>query len=271
MLVKFRTSERYPELRIGKYAKRVFWDNLWTDELEHYRGIVLDEQDNIVSYPFTKIYNYGIEARAPSFADDEYVYVHRKVNGFMAAVTWYKDDILVSTTGSLDSLYVQYIYDLLDVEKARKVCSSYPDYTFMFECVHPSDPHIIPEVTGLYYLGCRKKELGSPIEFFDVDFGCFYPDYLVTDMADVKELVKTCKHEGFVIYHPDGRATKIKSPYYLMKKFLARSSTKRLLEGKHRIAEEYYPIYDKVQENLEYFTSLSEQERLEWIRNAIYS
>ena len=66
-LVQVRQSVRYPKLSVIKYKKRVFYDNLWNDILEECRGLVVDADFNIVSRPFTKIYNYGVEKRAPKF------------------------------------------------------------------------------------------------------------------------------------------------------------------------------------------------------------
>ena len=68
-----------------KYKRTVFYDNLWNEYLEECRGTIVDADFNVVSRPFTKIYNYGIEAKAPVLADDTPVTAYRKVNGFMAA------------------------------------------------------------------------------------------------------------------------------------------------------------------------------------------
>ena len=63
--VKMRLSEKYPSLGVLKYAKSVFWNNEWDDVLELCRGTVVDEQFNVVSMPFKKIYNYA--RKAPYF------------------------------------------------------------------------------------------------------------------------------------------------------------------------------------------------------------
>jgi hypothetical protein len=44
-----------------KYKKRVFYDNLWNEFIAECRGSIVDKDFNLVTYPFTKIYNYGIE------------------------------------------------------------------------------------------------------------------------------------------------------------------------------------------------------------------
>ena len=125
-LVSMRESVAYPSLFVLKYKKKVFFDGLWNEFLEECRGTIVDKDFNVVSRPFTKIYNYGIEAKAPKLADDTVVTAYRKVNGFMAAVTWYNGDILISTTGSTDSEFVGYIKEMIDVEKYRSVCKRWP-------------------------------------------------------------------------------------------------------------------------------------------------
>ena len=96
-----------------KYKKTVFYDNLWNDYLEECRGTIVDAEFNVVSRPFTKIYNYGVEEKAPKLADDTPVTAYRKVNGFMVAMTWYNGDVLVSTTGSTDSPYVDMAKEMM--------------------------------------------------------------------------------------------------------------------------------------------------------------
>lgn len=260
-------------LYVLKYKRKVFYDGLWNDFLEECRGLIVDEDFNIVTYPFTKIYNYGVEAKAPEINDKTIVEAYRKVNGFMVAVTWYKNDILVSTTGSIDSDYVNMAKELIEpsIEDYRAICKEYPQYTFMFECVHRNDPHIVPEKEGMYLLGSRLKELGSVIDvgmFHHFEFNAEPVEKIIAPMEYVKILAKHVKHEGFVIYG-EGVATKIKSPYYLVKKFVARNPrTDKLMRPdiKSNLDEEYYPLIDAIQANIEAYTALDEQARLAWVR-----
>ena len=52
-LVTRKESIRYPGLFVLKYKRKVFYDNLWTPELQELRGLVVDEDWNIVVHPFT--------------------------------------------------------------------------------------------------------------------------------------------------------------------------------------------------------------------------
>lgn len=275
-LVSMKESS-YPGLYVLKYKKKVFYDNSWNDFLEECRGTIVDSDFNVISRPFTKIYNYGIEARAPRINGDTEVKAYRKVNGFMVAVTWYDNDILVSTTGSTDSDYVKMARELINDERYREICHLWYDTTFIFECVHRDDPHIIPEKEGMYLIGYRQKDWNSNINIDNkilnilaMSFRTIPVEYLKLPLRDLVELSKKVKHEGFVFYTNEGISAKIKSPYYLVKKFVSRNPrTDKLMRDdiKKSFDEEYYPLLDHIRTNIEEFTSLGEQERLQWVRN----
>jgi hypothetical protein len=268
-----------------KYKKSVFFDDLWNDYLEECRGTIVDADFNLVTYPFTKIYNYGVEAKAPVLADDTKVTAYRKVNGFMVAMTYHNGKMLVSTTGSTDSPYVEMAKEmmathapLIDWEMAlgNVECQG---MTFMFECVHPNDPHIVVEKPGMYVLGYRANVWGSPIgrdPFFIKQLGemfkCFSPESTTTNLVRIKQMAKECKHEGYVFYTDDGQSAKIKSPYYLTSKWVARNPrTDKLVnmqnDIKKNLDEEYYPLVDAIRDNIVEYTAMDEQARLAWVRN----
>jgi len=263
-----------------KYKKSVFFDDLWNEYLEECRGTIVDADFNIVSYPFTKVYNYGIEAKAPVLPADTYVDAYRKVNGFMVAVTWYNGDILVSTTGSTDSDYVAMAKELIapNLDNFRNTCKDYSSYTFMFECVHRNDPHIVPEAEGMYYLGQRPKFYGSPVgvsmEMHKL-FNCYGVEHIRCTISTLQMLTKVVKHEGFVFYTDDGKtSSKIKSPYYLTSKWVARNPrTDKLVDLnndiKKNLDEEYYPLVDAIRANIVEYTAMDEQARLAWVRNFV--
>ena len=273
-----------------KYKKRVFYDNLWNDFLEECRGTIVDADFNVVSRPFTKIYNYGIEAKAPVLDDNTPVTAYRKVNGFMVAMTWYKDDVLVSTTGSTDSDYVGYAKEMMLTHQPwsgwQRELRQAVGMTLMFECVHPLDPHIIPEQAGMYFLGVRENSWDSKIDMFGTansnwsrsyalsHLKCGYAEAIECTVGELVALSKTVRHEGFVFYTEDGTSSKIKSPYYLTSKWVARNPrTDKLVnmqaDIKHNLDEEYYPLVDAIRANIEEYTAMDEQARLAWVREQL--
>jgi len=158
-----------------KYKKRVFFDALWNDYLEECRGTIVDKDFNVISRPFTKIYNYGVEEKAPNLPGDTKLTAYRKINGFMVAITTHKGKLLISTTGSTDSPYVNMAREMMLKHKPMKdwesAIMSNDGWTFMFECVHANDPHIVPEEAGMYFLGWRENKWDSVVEGFDAASG----------------------------------------------------------------------------------------------------
>jgi ATP-dependent RNA circularization protein (DNA/RNA ligase family) len=285
-LVTMRESERYPGLFVLKYKRRVFFDALWNEYLEECRGTVIDRDFNVIVRPFTKIYNHRIEDRAPVFQPDDQVITYDKVNGFMASVTTYKGELLVSTTGSLDSDFAvmaeEMILKTADVAVMKDFCQE-GKVTLLFEVCHPSDPHIIPESVGLYYLGYRVNHWNSDLRHMAYETTAYdlirkarwmkvnpVPSYMVTTVAELEESMLTSRREGVVFYHADGRAAKIKTKWYLSQKFVARNprTDKLLTQAAYEILdEEYYPLLNEIRAKIYEFTALDEQTRLAWCRN----
>jgi hypothetical protein len=219
-----------------KYKKRVFYDNLWDKYLEHCRGTVVDKDFNLIAYPFQKIYNYGIEDRAPKFSElDTIVTAYRKVNGFMVSVSYWNGDVLVSTTGSTSGDFVAMAKEMMATHMPLtdwRMALGTADclgMTFMFECVHPNDPHIVPEKSGMYILGYRENAWGSKVghepavlaQLAEM-FNCFETECYHLTVQDLTELAKAVNHEGFVFYDQHSVGAKIKSPHYLFNKFIAK-------------------------------------------------
>lgn len=268
-------------VKILKYRSIVFYDGLWNDFLKECRGLVLDMNNNIVSYSFTKIYNFRKETGAPEWEDDLEVDVVRKINGFMVAIGNYKGTLLVSTTGSIDSDFVTLARKHVTPELEKFILETDGSFTFMFECCDPSDPHIIDEEPGLYFLGCRENKFGSRIHY--------NPNHEVWDslgvrtvpvermtVGEVKEALKICRHEGYVMYSETPNcdtgnwtqeATKWKSPYYLIKKLFMRGNIEKLLarDIKETIDEEYYGLVDAISANRDEFSAMEEADRKVWI------
>lgn len=252
----------YAGLSVLKYKNNVFWDNLWhTDpRLLECRGMVVDAEDNVIIWPFTKIFN-----RFENGTDlplNQQVVCVRKVNGFMATAAVRGEKLLVSTTGTLDSEFSTLARKHLDELKFDRV--AFPeDFTFIFEICDRSDPHIIDEEEGAYLIGVRDLALnGVMVEEHKLDriaevIGAKRPTWGVVPFGDVVYNVQHVQHEGYVIRNigTDEESSellmKIKSPHYLAKKFLMRGGDNKWdmiwdnpQEARKRIDEEYYSLLE---------------------------
>lgn len=266
-----------PGLFVVKYSKRVFFENRWNDFLEECRGLIVDSDWNPVVRPFKKVYNYG--ENGASYSRDRLMYVERKVNGFMGAATCVSsvDQVIYSTTGSLDSDFAAIV---------RKWLSPYEyyfrqnkDITFLFEVCDESDPHIIPEQVGVYLIGMRSSgKWDDEVRCADPNMldrhaasmpGVHRPLHSIQQFGVVLEQVKICRHEGFVVYPVDTWRTdaglKIKSKYYLVQKALARKKDIMSL-NKELIDEEFYDLVAHLNGMKDKFNAMDEQSRLDYMR-----
>jgi hypothetical protein len=284
-LINTRTSEKYPTLEIRKYSKHVFFDNLWDvdPQLLESRGHVYNSEGKRVVNTFTKIFNY--KERGTTIEPHHRVLYVRKVNGFMASATFISEigEVVIATSGSFDGEYVEMAKHFLNNAAVEKVVQTHPDVTYMFEIVHPADPHIIPETPGAYLIGIRPVSYDEPytsspgweriMDAEAIRMGVKRPEWFEGIFADVVEQSKTVQHEGFVVYDKESeepKALKIKSPYYLTNKAAARIKDIETL-SKTRVDEEYYPLLDHIKDHSAAFNSLDEQSRLVFIQEFLSS
>jgi hypothetical protein len=273
-LVSVRVSLRYPRLRVVKYKHKVFYKSLWTPELCEMRGLVVDEDWNVIVRPFRKIFNRF--ENGTDFPLDADVAAARKVNGFMAGLT--VDDeygTIVSTTGSLDSPFVAMAEKYLLPLKDRGLING---VTYLFEIVDPQDPHIIEEKVGAYLIGARA--VCSKITLLECDLdeiaagmGVMRPEWKRAPFAEIVAETKACKHEGFVCYDTsNGHALKIKSPYYLTKKFFSRVRPEKLTvdwlqANRGNFDEEFYGLIDYISASRDFFVAMSPEDRRAYIED----
>lgn len=267
-----------------KYKNKVFYKNLWgTDPLLlEARGVVFASNGDLVQRPLKKSFNvYENDTELQN--ECEYNVV-RKVNGFMAAATVYKGELVVSTTGTTTSNFAKlaerYVVPFKDCLGEQ--------YTFIFEVCDKSDPHIVDEKEGLYLLAIRNKATGSLLsqtrtrDFAD-DNGILYPDLSVKKGSDILREIKEVRHEGFAIYDPitQEMVAKIKSPYYLSKKAMMRMGTNKanwMFDNPDgfrmkMLCEEFYKIHDYILEEFtkEQWLGYAEQDRRKIIEEYFYA
>lgn len=255
-------QKRYDNgLSVFKYAKKVFYDKLWDTDplLLEARGMVMDDEGTKVIWPFTKVFNYNENCAGSELLHETQIIAPRKVNGFMAACRYWKGELIVSTTGTLDSDFVvlarKHIEERSSDDLMNLLIAADP-YTLIFEICDKSDPHIVEEDEGAYLIGARNMTDGSMAPESMLDWvanaiGALRPETFRGTFIELWNQVKDCKHEGWMVILAETGETvmKIKSPHYLGKKFLMRMGQKKvtaMFEDKEEfikfIDEEFYPI-----------------------------
>lgn len=253
-------QKRYENgLSVFKYARKVFYDALWNTDplLLEARGMVLDDKGNKVIWPFTKVFNYGENNAGKMLRPEAPIIAPRKVNGFMAACRYWNGELIVSTTGSLDSDFAVLARTHIEALSGQAVLRGLArTFTLLFEICDPSDPHIVEEEAGAYLIGARDMEDGSMSPEARLDtigelIGAKRPEVFRGTFGELWEMVRECKHEGWMVIDAATGETvmKIKSPHYLSKKFLMRMSDKKVdnmfdckEEFMKTLDEEFYAI-----------------------------
>jgi len=277
-MISCRTSED-GQFRVFKYTKAAYFKGEWNRFTLECRGLTLDKDNKIVSYPFSKFFNYGKEKACAPFSLNEVVYAIKKINGFLAIVSVYEGKLIVHTAGSFNPEYESMIREYIDEDAWLKVLD--PNCTYMFECVHVDNPHVTPEKNGLTLIGFRENKIGSDVHFhvYELEFiadrlGCHVSEEQMATLQSIVDLSRTIDYEGFVIYSLDGkRMCKIKGLNFLLKRFtvgLTEANVKKIYEvNLEDYEEEYHPLINFVKENTDYWLSLEHDERIRLLKEML--
>lgn len=279
---------------IYKYSKTVFFKNLWHKDntLLKARGIVLDRDGNIVQNPFDKVFNFNENGTGSTIDENKEVIAVEKLNGFLGCITKHpnKNELLISTTGSLTSDFVIMIKDLIDEKLNKKLLDylSVNNVTLMFEVIHPGDPHIIPyekSEQGLWLIGCKEKyeeaknKKENELDVIAQKIDCKRPYWFKDTFKNILNKVKTEKIEGYMVLDEKTQETllKIKTDYYLTTKFLGRMGNKNIemmFENtkvfKEKVEEEFFELIDDlIKMDKETLLNMNNDEKVVLIRNKI--
>lgn len=298
-------------LTVHKYSKRCFFDRAWGTHpaLMKARGIVLDLAGSIVSHPFDKVFNYGEDSGLPedkgmgagmSLADDLSVIAVEKLNGFLgicSAHPFEKDKLLVHTQGRFEGEHVEYIRDYMTPRQTGLVKRFFAsnDVTLMFEVLHPEDPHIVHYDStehGLWLIGIRGKQIDDQawtedaVDAAALEMGFRRPKWFRTTKH---ELLAMCKNDSLELKVEGWMARadtaeqemlfKLKTPYYLVTKFLGRLSANRIghmfgnpSNFKQSIDEEFFVLVDELTSRFtkDEFLAMDDVNRVPLIRNLVH-
>ena len=210
------------------------------------RGLILDADTNeIVSFPFTKFFNFG-ETNAAEI-DWATARCGEKVDGSLVKIVNVGDNLLISTNGTIlafnapvaEQIGCKYqsfgdiIAEQLDVvlEKSgwqkklqeEGLCALWEEgYTYMFELCSPWTRVVVPHKENkLYFLGKRNNETFEETYFTDDPiFSKLFDTPKVYPLKSIDECLAATKampwdEEGYVVCDGKFNRVKVKSPSYV--------------------------------------------------------
>lgn len=223
----------------------VDWSDKWTRQA---RGIVLDGDSNVVMRPYEKFFNYlefewrddvSEEVKELSRWKDEDYVVIEKLDGSLAVVSQYQDELLYASSGRLQGkfphMFKMWFDKNLTPRQKKKLKSITKTYTLIFEYIGPNNRIVVPyEKTQMVLHGIINTKTGE--ELFDENpFNKLAEEIGVTTAnrlgrVELDSLMRIKKQdftdsmfEGFVVRFKNGDRLKIKTddyvklhPYYTM-------------------------------------------------------
>lgn len=156
------TARSHPDLpyTIFNYAPDVQYRNKWNEITLTCRGLILDDDFNIIARPWKKFFNLG-QVNLPIQFDDP-VEVMDKADGSLGILyptPWGSD---IATRGSFESEQAIHATDLLRKKYPAIADTQFTDYTYLFEIVYPENRIVLnyDGMDDLILLGAVENKTG---------------------------------------------------------------------------------------------------------------
>ena len=209
-------------LYIYNYSKMCQIDKMWNDTTEKCRGLIVDSNDNIISRPFRKFYNYE-EYEDPSVIPDLPFDIYEKLDGSLGILYWIDNTPYIATRGSFVSDQAIHATEILH-KKFRNVWSRLDrSKTYLFEIIYPEDSHVLTYkgVDDIFLLAVIDIETGEEEDINNYK-GLFSvtEHYTCSDWREIRNLINGDNREGFVVRFSNGFRIKLKYHEYMKLHFL---------------------------------------------------
>ncbi len=226
--------QSHPEIQgytIHNYTDACTWDQAWDEATLNCRGMITDDDGNIVARGMPKFFNSDQE-QAPVFALDDEVIVSDKVDGSLG-ILYYPPDFseAIATRGSFAS--EQALWATNWWRENRPDIALEAGKTYLFEIIYPENRIVVDYggKEGLVWLGTVDNETGrfEPGWSLPIDSA---PRYSYKTWGEVLAAPARDNAEGFVVTRvSDGAMVKIKyEDYKRLHKYMTRITEKHVWE-----------------------------------------
>ena len=170
------TVQENGDLVLLKYSP-VIYETGWNKLALMCRGKVIDmKRQVIVSYPYDKFFNlnereeYRDDLIADLMDEAKDIVITDKKDGSLIAVTRLSsldNEFLVTTNGSFDNMHINLAKKMIDEQYPTFKKYAAANRTYIFEIVHPDDPHCISygDTKKMYLHGIRNLDDYSLLDY----------------------------------------------------------------------------------------------------------
>lgn len=249
-------SQRHPSLplTIYNYSQACQFDKKWDEVTLQCRGLVLDDEGNVVARPFKKFFNWEeIVYAYPAEQWSQPFEVFDKMDGSLGIIFYYANQWVVATRGSFTSDQAIKAKALLDSK--YKMYKAPAEYTYLTEIIYPSNRIVVDygDREDLVLLGAIDTHNEKEISYETVA-----EIATMTEMPLVKkydglndfEKIKALNWEnmeGVVIRFENGLRMKIKfADYVALHRILTNCSSYDIWENLKTFGELPKELFEKV-------------------------
>lgn len=215
------------DLYIYNYTHECQFEKKWDEFTTMARGLVLDSEGNIISYPMKKFFNFS-ETEETKYENlpKETPNITIKEDGSMLSVFYYKGETVFATRGSFESDQAKWASEWWEQKHSNVNMKYHSNLNFIFECIYPENRIVID------YNGYRGLKM---ITIFDKDDPIYELSYkemvnfavengfdfvYEKKVEHIRELLKIVDNlgqneEGFVCRYSNGMRMKIKGGEYV--------------------------------------------------------
>lgn len=213
---KYVDVQKHPELPlyIYNYSPKAQYDRIWNEVTLACRGLILNENYEIIARPFVKFFNWGEQEN--QIIPDESFEVFEKMDGSLGILYWADDKPFVASRGSFAStqaikatelLYSKYQNTLDKLDKGK---------TYLFEIIYPQNRIVVDygSMEALVLLAVIDTQTGEDLPLEEIGFPIVKRFDGIKDLDKLKTMEEANK-EGFVIQFKSGLRYKVKFEEYL--------------------------------------------------------
>lgn len=254
-------SQDHPDypLRILNYTPRVQYGRLWDDATLMCRGLIVDDDWQIVARPFPKFFNWAEwdEGKQAEYLGRPYVVIE-KWDGSLGILYHYDDTWHVATRGSFASDQARVGQALLDLYDTSQIPTE--GVTPLVEIIYPENRIVVDYggVRELVLLAALSTPTGEHLSAPWWDGPRAQTLDLTIDGALAQE---ESNREGFVIRFDDGEMVKVKIEEYVrLHRILTDTNAVRVWEALQdpdmfksmmdRVPDEFYRWVSNVADDL---------------------
>lgn len=220
-------------LTIWNYSEKVQYEGLWDEITLQTRGLVTDNDGNIIVHPFKKFFNIEEGKHTPT----EEFEVYEKMDGSLGILFFYEGKWIVVTRASFTSDQSVKAQELL---RSKYIVESIPKgYATLFEIIYPENRIVVDygDEEKLVVLGMTSRVSGKEMDYNSLlnvhnESGMSVVKKYdgIKDYKQLKEMVKN-DQEGFVVKFSNGDRVKVKGVEYLrLHKIMGNLSTTAVWE-----------------------------------------